>query len=315
MQKLTKKQISNIVVDYLFVTVAGILNGITVYCFLSPAHLIAGGFTGLSQIVSNLISFFFDANAEKIYSVVYIVLNIPLLVSSLVFLRGDFTYKTIWATLCCTATTAILPNLPIDIKFPDAQNARLISVIFAGVIIGTSMYIASLHNGSNGGTEIIGKIVSKYHPEFDLSKVVLLANLTITIGGSIVEIALYNQSVMVVLYSLLYVWMGSTVLGILSRGLDHPQKYMIVTSQYEAIGEEISRRFKRGYTCFDITDNNGNDTENKMIMVIIQYRQTTQMKYIIAKHDPSAFTFVKDMYDIFSRPKFNRSYKQDEKTK
>ena len=80
---------------------------------------------------------------------------------------------------------------------------------------------------------------------------------------------------------------------------------MIVTKEYDEISQLILERFNRGLTLFDVAD----DPDKKVIMVIVQYRQASQLKRIIKKVDPNAFTFVKEVYDVFSRPSFNRSYK------
>ena len=90
-----------------------------------------------------------------------------------------------------------------------------------------------------------------------------------------------------------------------STAASTPQKFMIVTREYDKISQEILTRFKRGLTLLEVDD----DPDKKVIMVIVQFRQAVQLKQIIKKYDPSAFTFVKDVYDIFSRPSFNRSYK------
>ena len=239
-------------------------------------------------------------------SYVYIVLNIPLLICSLIFLRGDFTFKTIWATIVCTVTLRVLAYFP-DLKFDD--NTRIISIIFGGVLIGLAMYIASENNGSNGGTEVIAKIVSKYHPEIDLSKVILFANFAILLGGSIIVMIKVEFNIAIVIYSAIYVLIGSNVMAMFKRGFNHPQKFMIVTTEYEQISEDITRYFKRGCTCLDVVSSDENAPPKKIVMVVVQYRLRKHLMQLVRHRDPHAFTFVKDVHDVFSRPTFNRSYK------
>ena len=308
MKKLTAKSILTLAKEYLIVTFAGILNALSLYSFVNPSKLIAGGFSGLSSVLT----YVFDPiitfiEFDELMSVIYFVLSAPLLICSLIFLRGDFTFKTIWSTVVCTATLAVLPMINFP-KFEDSY-ARLIAISFGGILIGVSMYIASENNGSNGGTEVIAKIVSKYHPEIDLSKVIFIANIIVMVVGSIVVMIYTKERASIVIYSFLYIVMGSQVFGMFKRGFNHPQKFLIVTSEYERLSEEITARFKRGCSFMNAQGSSPDQPSRKIVMVVVQHRQSPALKQIIREVDPDAFTIVKDVYDVFSRPTFNRSYK------
>ena len=307
MKKITAKAFLTKLKEYFFVTVAGIVNGISMYTFVNPAHLVAGGFSGLSSALTYILDPLIPSVPfESLVSVVYFGLNVPLLICSLIFLRGDFTFKTIWATVVCTATLAVMAYLPDAFQFHDS---RLIAIIFGGIMIGFAMYIASEYNGSNGGTEVIAKIVSKYRPEIDLSKVILIANVVINVMGSIIVMIKVERNVAIAIYSLMYIFIGTSVMGMLKRGFNHPQKFMIVTTEYEQIMEDVTNHFKRGCSCMDVVNQDPEAPSRKMVMVIVQYRQMPRLKQLIRLRDPNAFIFVKDVHDVFSRPTFNRSYK------
>ena len=307
MKKITAKTLLTRAKEYLIITLAGILNAISLYSFVNPAKLIAGGFSGLSSAFTYIFNSLVPSiGFDSLMSIIYFILNVPLLICALIFLRGDFTFKTIWATLVCTGALAVLPKFfP---KFEDS-HAKIIAITFGGILIGLAMYVAAENNGSNGGTEVIAKIVSKYHPEIDLSRVVLVANLAITFAGSVIVMIYAGESVTIVIYSLLYIFTGTTVFGIFKRGFNHPQKFLIVTTEYEQLMSDITDRFKRGCSCLDVVNSNPNEPQRKMVMVIVQYRQAPLLKQLIRARDPNAFTFVKDVHDVFSRPTFNRSYK------
>lgn len=306
MKKQTGKSVLKLIREYLWITVAGMINGISMYTFVNPAHLVAGGFSGLASACTYILNIFITAIPfEKLMSVVYFTINIPLLICSIIFLRGDFTIKTIWATVVCTLTLGVLAYFP-ELQF---TGARLISIIFGGVMIGVSMYLAAQYNGSNGGTEIIAKIVSKYHPEMDLSRVIMIANVVVNILGSAIVVIVVHESIVIAIYSLMYIFIGASFMGMLTRGFNHPQKFIIITSEYEQIIQDITTYFKRGCSCMDVQKKSPDSPDRKMVMVVVQYRQVSHLKRLIKARDPEAFTFVKDVYDVFSRPKFNRSYK------
>lgn len=306
MKKPTSKQVLKFLREYLIMTLAGILNAVSLFTFVNPATLIAGGFSGLSAALAHVVvAFNSSLNFDTVMSLLYFAINIPLLICALILLRGDFTFKTIWATV---VSTVVLGLLPQQFKFHDAENSRLICIIFGGILIGVAMYIAYDNNGSNGGTEVIARIVSKFRPEIDLSKVLLISNFAITLFGSIIVILVVpNQHIDVALYSVLYILIGGNVLGLLKRGFNHPQKLLIITTAYEEIGADISEYFKRGYACADLETSYDGQTR-KMLIVVVQFRQLMVLKHIIKRRDPKAFTIIKDVYEVL-RPAFNRSYK------
>lgn len=110
MPKITSKQVLKLIKEYVWVGLGGVLNAISLFTFVNPATLIAGGFSGLSSVLSHVCVLFMDATFDSIMSVMYFVLNVPLLICSLIFLRGDYTFKTIWATVVSSIVLAILPR-------------------------------------------------------------------------------------------------------------------------------------------------------------------------------------------------------------
>lgn len=308
MKKLTVKQVGHFFYEYAIVSVAGMLNAISLFCFVDPSNLIAGGVSGLSSALSYIVCELVQgADFNVVKWIIYFVLNAPLLICSLIFLRGDFTFKTIWATVVCTAAGFLLSAyLPVSFQFVES---KIIAVIFGGIIIGYSMYLASEFNGSNGGTEIIAKIVAKKKPGTDMSSVIFIANFAIMIAGCVVVMIIKHQRLGVAVYSLVYILLGSNVMGMLKRGFNHPQKFLIVTTEYEKLSEEITLYFKRGLSYIQVENTREGSLERKILVVIVQYRQARFLKRLIKQHDPKAFTIVKDVYDVFSRPLFNRSYK------
>lgn len=305
MKKPTAKQVLTKIKEYFFVTLAGVINAVSLAIFINPAKLVAGGISGLSSSLSYIfVRLIPNVPFETMVSILYFGLNVPLLILSLIFLRGDFTYKTIWATL---VSTVLLRVIPTELQFDD--HSKMTAILIGGVLIGLSMYIAAINNGSNAGTEIIARLVAKFKPEIDMSKILMLSNLAITGAGSVILMTLQNEKIWVVIYSLMYVMMGSKILGMLMRGLDHPQKFLIITSNPDELSQAITDTFKRGFSSMDIINRNIDGKERKIISVIVQYRQAAKLKQIIKKYDPAAFTIVKDVYDVFSRPLFNRNYK------
>ena len=180
-----------------------------------------------------------------------------------------------------------------------------------GVLLGGGMYLAYVNNASNGGTEIVGRVISVKRPELDLSRVITIMNFVLTIVGGAVIMITEGESIWIIMYSLLFILIAGEFMGMLQRGFDHPQKFLIVTTKPQELKDAIVAKFKRGLSVAD-TGNAYDGKPRKMIVVVVQFRQAPRLKQLITKIDPDAFTIVKDVYDVFSRPTFNWSYKTNE---
>lgn len=278
--------------EYFWVLISATLNAVCLHVFINPIKLIPGGISGLASITSYLVP-------EIPMSLLYFVYNIPLLICAVIFLRGDFTIKTIVATLF---SSLILQILPVELVFSDV-NGKIISSIMAGLVSGIAMYLTYCHNGSNGGTEIVGRIVNKRHGEIDMSRVIFSLNLVILLVGGILL-----KDGMILIYSLAMAYCSSQFFDIFSKGLDHPLRFTIITENADSLAMHITKAFGRGVTIFDVYDANGEKTDKKEVVAIVQYRQSARLRRII-KNEGSTFVYVKEVINIFTRPVFHRHYR------
>jgi uncharacterized membrane-anchored protein YitT (DUF2179 family) len=280
------------------VCIAGLLNAVSMHIFIHPSKLVPGGVSGLASLLMYL-------PTGMSFGVWYFILNAPLLIWALITVRGDFTFKTIAATATCIISSEFLP---VELVFTESP---LIAVVFGGITIGISMYLASIYNGSNGGTEVIAKIIAKKRPEYNLSSLIFTFNLMVLVIGSVVLMSIGEANFLTPVISYIYVLMGGKVMGLLMRGLDRPQKFSIVTKRHAALSRAILKTFRRGVTVVDTVDSKLADREYKLLYVICQHRQASKLKRLIKRYDPDAFAFAKDVFDVLTRPTFNRSYNHD----
>lgn len=306
---LRKKSLWQWIKEYFEVFVASMFIAICMYTFVNPTKIVAGGITGVATTLSFVFSAIFETiTVDQIMPVLYILLNLPLMVLSLIFLRGDFTVKTIFSVIMSTVAMSIFPVVIPDFQFFES---RIISTIMGGVLLGAGMYLGAVNNASNGGTEVIGRIISAKHPELDLSRIIMIINFILTVLGGVTIMIVEGESFWIVMYSLMFVIVASEFMGMLQRGFDNPQKFLIVTGKSQQLKDAITNNFKRGLNIVETT-NCYDGVQRKMLVVVVQFRQSPKLKQLIADIDPDAFTVVKDVYDVFSRPTFNRSYINNE---
>ena len=296
---MTKQGFLKKLYEYLMITIGSFVTAIAVYVFVNPNKTVPGGITGVATTLCSLFP-------SWDISVVYMLLNAPILIIALIFLRGDYTFKTVWATITCSLFMNLFPK---DFVFTDSP---LIASIMAGLFLGLSMYMPYWYNGSNGGTEIFGKLAEKYRPGSNISTAITVVNMLILAVGSYFMITT-GSDFMVVVYSGVTIIVGGKVMDFLLQGVGNPQKFLIVTKNYQQMTQVLLDKLGRGVTVIDVYNPDGTLKEEKMVLVVVQYRQSAMIRKLIRQVDSQCFAFAKDVGDVWTRPSFNRSYNYDKK--
>ena len=119
-------------INFLFLTLAGIVNAIGVTLFIAPVNLYDSGISGTSIFLSQVLP-------EINLSVFLVMLNVPLFLFGLRKQGARFTVYAIY-TVTVYAISAFIINdvLPIDVSVasPFAEQDLLLCAIFGGMISG-----------------------------------------------------------------------------------------------------------------------------------------------------------------------------------
>ncbi len=287
---MESKSLKRTIYEYFECVVAAFIYAVAMRVFINPAEIVPGGVTGIASVISYVT----DVNV----GLMFFILNLPLLIVAVILLKGDFTAKTVVNSV---SNAIFLQVLPESIAYTDSM---LLSTVMGGALVGISMHLAYKANGSNGGTEIIARLIHKYKPEKDVSGLILILNTVIVFGGSI--FLMFNGGVVLtVVYSLIYTYLSGWFMGFLGRGHGDIVRFFIITSKPDVIREKVASTFSHGFTCLDVYGRGG--VKRSGIVVIIKRRKESAMRKIIAQSDKEAFVIVKQVYDVIVGGKFSQS--------
>lgn len=295
-----KKSFFQIVKEYGAMTLAAVLIAIYMHVFILPNKFVPGGVSGIAAILE------FCGILDAKYG--FYVLNLPLLVLALIFLNKDFSFKTVYS-----ATIATLFMMLFDaIKLPVFTSDKLICMFLSGILGGISLKLAFAVGGSNGGTEIIARLVMKKNPDADPGNLLFIFNLFIMgVGGFFTGTGVVYDF-WIVVYSLALSYVSSATYRILSRGFDPAQKFVIITEKGEEMSKSILEHLKRGVSMTlvkGITPQYEDFQPKSMLMVVVQERQVPALKKWIKEIDPGSFSFTMRVDDVITRPGFNKKYR------
>jgi uncharacterized membrane-anchored protein YitT (DUF2179 family) len=256
-------------------------------CFISafgynalviPAHLLSGGLTGISQIIHH----FVPVNV----GIFYLVLNIPLLFLGYKYLGKKFSLYTIYGTVLLSFFLYIIP-----IKHIWTDNT-LLSAVFGGIITSFGTGIVLRMGGSQGGLDIISRIISK-HKNISVGKANLLMNVVIIIISGFI----FNSEI--ALYTIVFIFTSMRTSDVI---LSHVNRIsvLIVTDKGNEVSQEINDLMHRGTTVWNA--NGGYTHKDKIVLFCVLVEgELTQLQTIVKAVDPSAFVSIISTQNVIGR--------------
>ena len=139
-------------------------------CFLAGNNIAAGGFSGIAIVLSSVLP-------VSIGTFIFL-LNIPFLLLSL-FIKGK---RYTLLTLCGSTIYATILNA---ISFlPTVTENRLVAAVFGGLIYGVGAVFFLKSNASNGGTDLVARLLQTKFRSMSVGKMFL------AVDGSVVIFAM-----------------------------------------------------------------------------------------------------------------------------
>jgi len=242
-------------------------------------HLADGGFAGINLFIYR--QFGIDVWITNL------ILNTPFVI--ILFKMSDL--KTVLITVygVATLTGSLALWGIIGPILPDWSDDLFLVIVLYGVIIGFGVGIVVKANGTTGGSVLFCKILNaKWDIPFSKSLfifdvcVILLSLLSVTLTNAI--------------YTLIGLFISSVVVAKVQEGGLFGYKLLIISDQYEKISQIVMEKLNRGATLIYGTGaHSGYD--KRILMVVIQKRELSQLKQLINEIDPSSFVTVTHTYE------------------
>lgn len=281
--------------NFIFLTIAGIINAIGVTLFIAPVDLYDSGVSGTSILLSQLTPEQFSL------SLFLLILNVPLFLFGLKKLGLTFTIYSIYAvTIYSVSAWLITDVLPVDVSMasPLAGTDLLLCALFGGIISGIGSGLTIRHGGAIDGIDVLAVTFAK-KLGLSIGSFVMIYNLILYIICGFVM-----KSWILPLYSIVTYAAASKTIDYLSDGIDRSKSATIITDNPDEIGQMISDTFKCGIT---VTPARGfySGEEKTMLYVVINRFQIQKIKTIVKEYDPNAYVSITEIADVYHGSKVN----------
>lgn len=160
--------------------------------FAAPARIAPGGASGIAVLINYLTGFPIGLFCS--------LFSIPLLIIILwkKIFPLFFFWKTVGSILLLSFMTDIIgPMLPVY------KGDFLLAAIFAGTFMGSGLALVYLGNSDTGGITLIGLIIQKKYPQFQVGTMISLLNFIIVLTSGIVYKNMEN-----ILYAIVTVYVS-----------------------------------------------------------------------------------------------------------
>ncbi len=269
----------NFYVDILVIIIGSFIASLGVNLFLSNAKLLSGGVTGIALILQYL--------WEVPSGITVFLLNIPLFFVSYKYLNKRFTIYTAIGMLSFSTALMITKPLSTLVQVDD----MLLYCIYGGVLSGIGSGLIFYRNGSTGGTDIITMVIRKKYSNFDIGQVGFAFNLII------VTVSIFIFGLPRALYTLISMFITSTILDKVLNGFTSKKLLLILTEKEDDIINYVIKDMNRGITAL-MAEGGYTRDKKRLLYVAVTTSQMISLKTKILRVDPKAFITIIDVSEV-----------------
>lgn len=313
----SKKVVLQQVFNYLLVSLGTFLLAFGSVIFLAKCDLVAGGISGISIIVQNIV--YQCGGTAYIYDYVAAALTIFFWLIGLIFIGKDFALKTLLSSILYIGFTFLfarveffnhlaLESAGIAVEGdPISTGNYILCAMFAGVFIGGGVALTFLGGGSTGGVDCLQILLEKH------------LNIKESISSLIIDIVVIGVGMLVMrlwipaLCGILTCVVTALLIEIIYIKNLTSYQVDIISTKWKEISNYAQDVLERGATI--IHAEGGYKGEERVILrIVFPKYQYEKIRNFIAEVDPTAFVTFTQTRAVYGEGfKHNKSLKIDEK--
>lgn len=270
-QTFSFNRILSIILGTLLIAIA--TNGI-----LLPNHLLSGGVNGISML------FYFLFNFKV--SLLVILINIPIFILGLLFLRKTYLAYSLFGMLMLSFWLELTDQISIP------TNNTLSILVIAGLLHGIGTGIIFRADGSTGGTDIIAKIINKY---FSIN----MATITLYLNTIIILLSAYFFNIDIAVLTISTMFISSQVVNFVVDGINRKRTLYIITDaeHFEELSALLLKELHRGVTMIPAIGAYTSATKY-ILFTTVSVREVAKAKQLILNVDSKAFMTVTETSQV-----------------
>lgn len=237
--------------------------------FIVPHKLVPGGVFGLSIIINDMVSI-------VSIGLMALFINIPLLAWGTKVLGPKTVLKTGFFMI---ASSVFIDAISFFTKSQVIIDDILVSAIFGGLLVGSSVFIVKGAGATTGGNDILSRILS---PKLNIKyeQLILMIDAAIILLGIVV----FNDFTLAA-YCLITIVTTSKTLGYYLKENDKKKTVLIFSKNNEEIQSTLTANKRLSENAVELIHK---DSDEKMILIAKNNKQLAIIEQLIYQTDPKA---------------------------
>jgi uncharacterized membrane-anchored protein YitT (DUF2179 family) len=265
--------------EYLLVIVGATLVALSYNVFLLPSKLAAGGISGVSTVLYELLGFSPAATQ--------FVINIPIFIIGWLVLGKDFGGKTLVGTFWVPMMIGLTANIPITVTNP------FLGGLYGGIVLGVGLGIVYLGKGSTGGTASIAQILKKYTGKSS-------GYTQLVVDGVVVISSIFVFSFELTLFALMAIYISSKTIDFVQLRTSASKLIVIITEDEQKVQDLIRTGIDRGLT--KVRSVGGYSNQDKtLILCVAEQQEAVKLKGMLQQEIPESFVIFLNASEILGR--------------
>lgn len=262
------------VVDYLLISVAGLIAALNVALFLAPHRIAPGGVSGIGIII--------NAITGWSLSLVMLSFNVPLLALGFRMLGGwRFLRRSLLYTIISSGGVDIVARF---LPHGGISNDLLLNAIYAGVVGGVSAGLLYRGGGAGASTGIISRVLQRL-TGMPLSQAYLC------VDGLIIVFAALLFSWEAAMYALMTLFIWGLVADYVLEGPGVIRIATIVTDHGDRVAGAIMKQLGYGVTAWR-GEGKFTHQPHDVLFTTINRSQVNELREVVAAADPGALLVI-----------------------
>jgi uncharacterized membrane-anchored protein YitT (DUF2179 family) len=221
-----------------------------------------------------------------------LVFNIPLTLIGIKVLGPRFGAKTVTGFFL---TSGFIDGFSWLLRDKSMiVDDPLLASIYGGAVIGLGVGLLFRAKATCGGTDVMAMMLGKW-TRWPLGRLMMMVDSVIVVFGTLVFGDWKTP-----MYSLLAIFFMGKVIDLVLQGISYDKVVLVVSDEFEAIGNMIIQRLNRGATAIK-GQGMFNNKQRQIIFVVLNRRELLMLQESVSKIDPKAFMIVMNADEILGQ--------------
>jgi uncharacterized membrane-anchored protein YitT (DUF2179 family) len=268
--------------DYALITLAGLIQAVSLRLFFVPANLASGGVSGISQLINHFTGW--------PIGLMVLIGNVPLFLLGWRFLGGlKFAARTAVAILVYSLFTDLLLKIPAfaaysQVLINDLRGDIFLNSLYGAIVSGIGYGLVYRARGTSGGSDILARILNHWRG-IPMTQSYLMVDTAVILSAGFI----FGWKL--ALYAMITLYVSGIVAETVLEGGGTVRTAMIVTNQPDEVSNRVMEDLERGVTWLEGTGAY-TGTSRPVLYCVITRAEVATLKTIVNEIDPEAFMVI-----------------------